>query len=110
MHVCKAEGGILALAGLLLHLVALLLPLLLPLLYCMVLFLHLLALGWSPQNKEHGQKPSLSVHEELPCVLLLFWHSMSRCSIDIVDIIFYGVSPTPLSIHSPHILPIPKVF
>ena len=56
MHVCKAEGGILALAGLLLHLVALLLALLLPLLYCMVLFLHLLALGWSPQNKEHGQK------------------------------------------------------
>ena len=56
MHVCKAEGGILALAGLLLHLVALLLPLLLLLLYCMVLFLHLLALGWSPQNKEHGQK------------------------------------------------------
>ena len=41
MHVCKAEGGILALAGLLLHLVALLLPLLLLLLYCMVLFLHL---------------------------------------------------------------------
>ena len=72
MHVCKAEGGILALAGLLLHLVALLLPLL----YCMVLFLHLLAFGWSPQNKEHGQKPSLSVHEELPCVLSLFWHSM----------------------------------
>ena len=52
MHVCKAEGGILALAGLLLHLVALLLPLL----YCMVLFLHLLAFGWSLQNKEHGQK------------------------------------------------------
>ena len=77
MHVCKAEGGILALAGLLLHLVALLLALLLLLLYYMVLFLHLLAFGWSPQNKEHGQKPSLSVHEELPCVLSLFWHSMS---------------------------------
>ena len=61
MHVCKAEGGILALAGLLLHLVALLLTLLLPLLYCMVLFFHLLAFGWSPQNKEHGQKPSLSM-------------------------------------------------
>ena len=66
MHVCKAEGGILALASLLIHLVALLLPLLLALLYCMVLFLHLLAFGWSPQNKEHGQKHHFTPMKNFP--------------------------------------------
>ena len=50
MHVCKAEGGILALAGLLLHLVALLLALLLPLMYFMVLFLHLSTWVESPKQ------------------------------------------------------------